>query len=49
MKVKYFLTGNRDYVHIIEVLKNRVASFVLASFLELSIAIRELRVPMTPN
>jgi len=49
MKVKYFLAGNLNYVHSIEVLKDRVASFAQASFLELSIAIRKLRVPVMPN
>jgi len=34
MKVKYFLTGNRDYVHIIEALKDKVASIAQASFLD---------------
>jgi len=49
MKVKYFLAGNLDNVHIIEVLKDMVASFAQASLLELSIAIRKLRVPVKPN
>ena len=32
MKVKYFLTGNRDYVHIIEVIDDRVASLLKRRF-----------------